>query len=123
MPPLTEWWQGAIYLTENARSVGTLGIGRSGIFCTSLKRRENHNQLALRITDKRVYMSIMDFMSRTFIIVAMLVIINCTFIAYLYITYKYKTIDKFFLAWVTVSTMMLIMWFGVGLYLYFEHFL
>lgn len=63
-------------------------------------------------------MSIMDFMSRTFIIVAMLVIINCTFIAYLYITYKYKTIDKFFLAWVTVSTMMLIMWFGVGLYLY-----
>jgi hypothetical protein len=68
-------------------------------------------------------MSIMDFMSRTFIIVAMLVIINCTFIAYLYITYKYKTIDKFFLAWVTVSTMMLIMWFGVGLYLYFEHFL
>ena len=123
MPPLTEWWQGAIYLTENVRSVGTLGIGRSGIFCTSLKRRENHNQLALRITDKRVYMSIMDFMSRTFIIVAMLVIINCTFIAYLYITYKYKTIDKFFLAWVTVSTMMLIMWFGVGLYLYFEHFL
>lgn len=68
-------------------------------------------------------MSIMDFMSRTFIIVVMLVIINCTFIAYLYITYKYKTIDKFFLAWVTVSTMMLIMWFGVGLYLYFEHFL
>ena len=48
----------------------------------------------------------------------MLVIINSTFIAYLYITYKYKTIDKFFLAWVTVSTMMLMMWFGVGLYLY-----
>lgn len=68
-------------------------------------------------------MSIMDFMSRTFIIVAILVIINCTFIAYLYLSYKYKTIDKFFLAWVSVSTMILIMWFGVGLYLYFEHFL
>lgn len=65
----------------------------------------------------------MDYMFCTLIIVAILVIINCTFIAYLYITYKYKTIDKFFLAWVTVSTMMLIMLFGVGLYLYFEHFL
>ena len=68
--------------------------------------------------DKRVYMSIMDFMFFTLIIVAMLVIINCTFIAYLYITYKYKTIDKFFLAWVTMLTMILTMWFGVGLYLY-----
>lgn len=68
-------------------------------------------------------MSIMDFMFQTLIIVALLVIINSTFIEYLYITYKYKTIDKFFLSWVTVSTMMLIMWFGVGLYLYFEHFL
>lgn len=68
-------------------------------------------------------MSIMDFMFQTLIIVAVLVIINSTFIAYLYITYKYKKVDKFFLAWVTVSTMMLIMWFGVGLYLYFEHFL
>lgn len=63
-------------------------------------------------------MSIMDFMSRTFIIVAILVIINSTFIAYLYLSYKYKTIDKFFLAWVTMSTMILIMWFGLGLYLY-----
>nr|DAO03247.1 MAG TPA: Rifin [Caudoviricetes sp.] len=63
-------------------------------------------------------MSIMDFMFQTLIIVAILVIINCSFIAYLYLSYKYKTIDKFFLAWVTVSTMMLIMWFGVGLYLY-----
>lgn len=68
-------------------------------------------------------MSIMDFMFCTLIIVAMLVIINSTFIAYLYITYKYKKVDKYFLTWVTVSTMMLIMWFGVGLYLYFEHFL
>ena len=68
-------------------------------------------------------MSIMDFMLQTLIIVAILVIINSTFIAYLYLSYKYKTIDKFFLAWVTSSTMILIMWFGVGLYLYFEHFL
>lgn len=68
-------------------------------------------------------MSIMDFMFQTLIIVAMLVIINSTFIAYLYLSYKYKTIDKFFLSWVTLSTMILIMWFGVGLYLYFEHFL
>lgn len=68
-------------------------------------------------------MSIKDFMFFALIIVAILVIINCTFIAYLYITYKYKTIDKFFMAWVTSSTMMLMMWFGVGLYLYFEHFL
>lgn len=68
-------------------------------------------------------MSIKDFMFFALIIVAVLVIINSTFIAYLYITYKYKKVDKFFLAWVTVSTMMLIMWFGVGLYLYFEHFL
>ena len=48
----------------------------------------------------------------------MLVIINSTFITYLYLSYKYKTIDKFFMAWVTSSTMILIMWFGVGLYLY-----
>lgn len=65
-------------------------------------------------------MSIKDFMFFALIIVAMLVIINSTFIAYLYITYKYKTIDKFFLAWVSVSTMILIMWFGVGLYLYLQ---
>lgn len=57
-------------------------------------------------------MSIMNFMFQTLIIVAMLAIINSTFIAYLYITYKYKTIDKFFLSWVTMSTMILIMWFG-----------
>lgn len=62
----------------------------------------------------------MDYMFCTLIIVAMLAIINSTFIAYLHITYKYKTIDKFFLAWVTVSTMMLTMWFGVGLYLYLQ---
>lgn len=65
-------------------------------------------------------MSIKDFMFSTLIIVAMLVIINSTFISYLYLSYKYKTIDKFFLAWVTVSTMMLTMWFGVGLYLYIQ---
>ena len=60
----------------------------------------------------------MDYMFCTLIIVAILVIVNSTFIAYLYITYKYKTIDKFFLSWVTSSTMILIMWFGEGLYLY-----
>lgn len=65
----------------------------------------------------------MDYMFCTLIIVAILVIINSTFIAYLYLSYKYKTIDKYFLTWVTMSTMMLIMWFGEGLYLYFEHFL
>jgi hypothetical protein len=65
----------------------------------------------------------MDYMFCTLIIVAILVIINSTFIAYLYLSYKYKTIDKFFLAWVTMSTMILIMWFGVGLYLYFNCFL
>lgn len=68
-------------------------------------------------------MSIKDFMFFALIIVAMLVIINSTFITYLYLSYKYKTIDKFFLSWVTMSTMVLITWFGVGLYLYFEHFL
>lgn len=68
-------------------------------------------------------MSIKDFMFSTLIIEAILVIINSTFISYIYITYKYKTIDKFFLAWVTSSTMILIIWFGLGLYLYFEHFL
>ena len=71
-----------------------------------------------RSTDKRACMSIMDFMFQTLIIVAMLVIINSTFIAYLYYSYEYKKVDKYFLAWVTVSTMMLIMWFGEGLYLY-----
>jgi hypothetical protein len=60
----------------------------------------------------------MDYMFCTLIIVAILIIINSSFIAYLYITYKYKMIDKFFLSWVTSSTMILIMWFGVGLYLY-----
>ena len=74
---------------------------------------------ALRNTDKRAYMS-MDYMFCTLIIVAMLVIINSTFITYLYLSYKYKTIDKFFMAWVTSSTMMLTMWFGVGLYLYLQ---
>jgi hypothetical protein len=68
-------------------------------------------------------MSIKDFMFFALIIVAILVIINCTFVAYLYLSYKYKKVNKFFLSWVTVSTMILIMWFGVGLYLYFEHFL
>jgi hypothetical protein len=72
-----------------------------------------------RSTDKRERMSIiMDYMFCTLIIVAILVIINCTFIAYLYLSYKYKTIDKYFLTWVTMSTMTLIMWFGEGLYLY-----
>lgn len=65
-------------------------------------------------------MSIMDFMSQTLIIVAILVIINSTFITYLYLSYKYKTIDKFFLSWVTMLTMILIIWFGVGLYLYLQ---
>lgn len=60
----------------------------------------------------------MDYMFCTLIIVAILVIINSTFITYLYLSYKYKTIDKFFMAWVTMSTMTLIMWFGEGLYLY-----
>ncbi len=60
----------------------------------------------------------MDYMFCTLIIVAMLVIINSTFIAYLYLSYEYKKVNKYFLAWVTVSTMMLTMWFGVGLYLY-----
>ena len=68
-------------------------------------------------------MSIKDFMFFALIIVAILVIINSTFIAYLYLSYKYKTIDKFFLAWVSVSTMILTGWFGVGLYLYFKHYL
>nr|DAR33771.1 MAG TPA: Rifin [Bacteriophage sp.] len=68
-------------------------------------------------------MSIKDFMFFALIIVAILVIINCTFVAYLYLSYEYKKVNKFFLSWVTVSTMILIMWFGVGLYLYFEHFL
>ena len=66
-------------------------------------------------------MSIMDFMFQTLIIVAMLVIINCSFIAYLYYSYEYKRTNKYFLAWVTVSTMTLMMWFGVGLYLYLSN--
>lgn len=70
-----------------------------------------------RSTDKRAYMS-MDYMFCTLIIVAILVIINSTFIAYLYYSYEYKKVDKFFMAWVTSSTMILIMWFGEGLYLY-----
>lgn len=74
-----------------------------------------------RSTDKRVCMSIMDFMFQTLIIVAILVTINCTFIAYLYLSYEYKRTNKYFLAWVTVSTMILIMWFGVGLYLYLSN--
>ena len=65
-------------------------------------------------------MSIMDFMFQTLIIVAMLVIINSTFIAYLYYSYEYKKVNKFFLAWVTMSTMILTTWFGVGLYLYLQ---
>lgn len=65
-------------------------------------------------------MSIMDFMFQILIIVAMLVIINCSFIAYLYYSYEYKKVNKYFLAWVTVSTMTLIMWFGVGLYQYLQ---
>ena len=63
-------------------------------------------------------MSIMDFMFQTLIIVAMLAIINSTFIAYLYYSYEYKKVDKYFLAWVTMSTMILIMWFVEGLYMY-----
>ena len=62
----------------------------------------------------------MDFMFQTLIIVAILVIINSTFIAYLYYSYEYKKVNKFFLAWVSVSTMILIMWFGLGLYLYLQ---
>ena len=68
-------------------------------------------------------MSIKDFMFFALIIVAILVIINCTFVAYLYLSYEYKKVNKFFLSWVTVSTMILTGWFGVGLYLYFKHFL
>mgnify|MGYP000154969479 CR=1 FL=1 len=63
-------------------------------------------------------MSIMDFMLQTLIIVAILVIINSTFIAYLYYSYEYKKVDKYFLTWVVMSTMILIMWFVEGLYLY-----
>ena len=66
-------------------------------------------------------MSIMDFMFQTLIIVAILVIINSTFIAYIYYSYEYKKVNKYFLAWVTVSTMMLIMWFVEGLYLYLSN--
>ena len=65
-------------------------------------------------------MSIMDFMFQTLIIVAMLVITNCSFIAYLYYYYEYKSINKYFLAWVTMSTMILTMWLGVGLCLYLQ---
>lgn len=41
-------------------------------------------------------MSIMDFVFQTLIILAMIVVINCTFIAYLYITHEYEKVDKFF---------------------------
>lgn len=60
----------------------------------------------------------MDYMFCTLIIVAMLAIINSTFIAYLYYSYEYKKVDKYFLTWITMSTMILIMWFVEGLYLY-----
>lgn len=53
-----------------------------------------------------------DYMFCTLIILAILVIINSTFIAYLYYSYEYKKVDKYFLTWVTMSTMILIMWFG-----------
>ena len=43
-----------------------------------------------------------------------------SFIAYLYYSYEYKRINKYFLSWVTVSTMILIMWFVEGLYLYLQ---
>ena len=46
---------------------------------------------------------IMDYMFCTLIIVAILVIINSTFIAYLYYSYEYKKVDKYFLTWVTSS--------------------
>ena len=68
-------------------------------------------------------MSIKDFMFFALIIVAILIIINCSFIASLYNSHEYKKVNKFFLSWVTVSTLILIGWFGVGLYLYFQHFL
>nr|DAW48841.1 MAG TPA: hypothetical protein [Caudoviricetes sp.] len=66
-------------------------------------------------------MSIMNFMFWALIIVAILIIINCSFIASLYLSYEYKKVNKFFLSWVTVSTMILIGWFGVGLYLYLSN--
>ena len=50
--------------------------------------------------------------------VAILVIINSTFIAYLYYSYEYKKVDKYFFTWVTMPTMILIMWFVEGLYMY-----
>ena len=56
----------------------------------------------------------------TLIIVAILIIINCTFIAYLYYSYEYKKVDKYFLILVVMSTMILIMWFGEGLYMYLQ---
>lgn len=62
-------------------------------------------------------MSIMDYMFFALIIVAILVIINCSFITYLYLSYEYKKVNKFFLSWVTVSTLILIGLFGIGLYL------
>lgn len=65
-------------------------------------------------------MSIKDFMFFALIIVAILVIINCAFIVSLYLSYEYKRVNKYFLAWVSVSTMILILWFGVGLYLYLQ---
>ena len=59
-----------------------------------------------------------DYMFCTLIIVAILVIINSTFISYLYYSYEYKKVDKYLLTWVTMSTMILIMWFVEGLYMY-----
>lgn len=44
-------------------------------------------------------MSIKDFMFFALIIVDILVIINCTFVAYLYLSYEYKKVNKFFLSW------------------------
>lgn len=83
------------------------------------KEQEKITDKPYRSTDKRERMSIiMDYMFCTLIIVAILVIINSAFIAYLYLSYEYKKVDKYFLTWVTMSTMILIMWFVEGLYLY-----
>ena len=35
-----EWWLGVIFRTASAKSEDIRGIGRSGIFCTSLRVRE-----------------------------------------------------------------------------------
>lgn len=60
----------------------------------------------------------MDFMLMALVFLGILIIINSSLIAYLYYSCEYKRVNKFFLAWVTVSTLALIGWFGVGLYLY-----